>query len=576
MQLTIETALQEIPILARAEVVAGAGGLTRPLRWTHIVELPDVAPWVRKGDLLLTTAYSLKDNPEAQASLIPILAEKQLAGMIVALGPYFSSVPQVMIDVANRLDFPILTLPWEVPFVEVTQAIHEQIVSEQYSLIDESLHIHKVLTNLVLEGKGFDDLVTTLAGLLNRSVTIEDASLRVLAHASPGVVDEMRQRSIAEGQTPQELIDYLEAKGLFASLRRNPKPLYVPSIPEMGMTLERLIAPILVGSQLFGYVWIIATEGSLTELDFITIERVATVAALTFTRQQAIFEAEQRLKANLLDNLLDLDPYYDIRQLTETLRQLGIQRGYHVLILEPSDLVGSSGSAVVNDKPVVDGTSGMDNTTVVESATRDPLQTPRLAQAIERITIEDGVQATVIQRGQRLIVLLGIPDSQRATSLANSILELFQNQNVIVSAGLSSVSNEASGLRRCYKEASEALRLGSAMSIRQPQVWRFEDLGFLHWLSNLPTEILTANRYYTIIRAIHAEDVASGSDLLKTIETLLEHQGNKQKAAQALFVHRNTLSQRLRKISDRWGVNLEDSFTLINLHIAIKEWRLNR
>jgi purine catabolism regulator len=114
------------------------------------------------------------------------------------------------------------------------------------------------------------------------------------------------------------------------------------------------------------------------------------------------------------------------------------------------------------------------------------------------------------------------------------------------------------------------------MSFRQPQVWRFEDLGFLHWLSNLPTEILTANRYYSIIRAIHAEDVASGSDLLKTIETLLEHQGNKQKAAQALFVHRNTLSQRLRKVSDHWGINLDDAFTLINLHIAIKEWRLNR
>ncbi len=508
---------------------------------------------MREGDLLLTTAYSLKDDPEAQARLIPNLAGKGLAGMVVALGPYFSSVPEVMIEVANQLNFPILTLPWEVPFVEVTQAIHEQIVSEQYRLIDKSLYIHKVLTNLVLEGKGFEDLVSTLANLLNRSVTIEDTSLRVLAHASPGAVDEMRRRSIAEGQTPQELMNYLDAKGLFASLRRDPKPLYVPSIPEMGMTLERLIAPILVGAQLYGYVWIIATEGSLTELDFITIERVATVAALTFTRQQAIFEAEQRLKANLLDNLLDLDPYYDIRQLTETLRQLGIQRGYHVLILE----------TCTGDQDAV-------------SPNQDPLQTPRLAGAIEQVTGEYGAQATVIQRGQRLIVLLGISDPQRAANLANSILELFQSQHVTMIGGLSSVSNEASGLRRCYKEASEALRLGSAMSVSQLQVWQFEDLGFLHWLSNLPTEILTANRYYSIVRAIHAADLANGSDLLNTIETLLEYQGNKQKAAQALFVHRNTLSQRLRKISDNWKLDMDDSFTLINLHIAIKEWRLNR
>ena len=542
MALTLEFALQHLDILAQARVVAGEGGLERPIRWAHIVDLPDVSPWVREGDLLLTTAFALKDNPEAQAALIPILAGKGLCGMIVALGTYFYDIPQEMITLANKLDFPIVTLPWEIPFVEVTQAIHEYILHQQFDHIGKSLHIHEVLSRLVLEGKSLDDIVESLANLLNRSVTIEDPSLRVLAHASPGPIDELRRRSISEGRTPPEFVAYLEEQGIFERLKDDPRPQRVPSIPELGMTLERTIAPIVVGPNLYGYVWIIATEGPLTELDFLAIEQAATVAALAFTRQQAIFEAEQRVKSGLLDDLLDLDTHQDLHALRQTLQKLGLQRGYQVLVLG--------------------------------EFSQNPMGAYTFASLVERELASADLQATVVQRLNRLIILLATPDSRTGLAISNRILQRAVQQGDPLIIGLSRGSNAETQIRQSYGEAAEAYRVGRLLSKNQPGVWPFEKLGFLHWIHQIPGETLTSGHYYRLVCEIAEHDRLQGDEYLKTLEAYLDCSGNKQQVSQKLFIHRNTLRQRLQKLNDTWGIDFEDAYTLVNLYIALKARQL--
>ncbi len=544
MPLTVADALNELEIFSEAQVVAGHRGLNRVIRWTHLVEVPDVAQWVREGNLLLTTAFAFKDHPEIQRELVPSLVEKGLAGMVVAVGRYFHQIPPDMIRLADELDFPIITVPFEVPYVEVTRAIHERILSEQYALVQQSLHIHKVLTQLVLEGKGLDALADTLATLLSRSVTIEDASLRLLAYASTGPVDKMRERSIAEGRTPEKMVAHLASQGLFERLRTDPRPQHVSPMPEMGMTLERIIAPILVGPQLYGFVWIIATDHPLTELDFLAIERAATVAALIMSREQAINEAEQRLKASLLNTLLDPDPYQAIRDLTDTLQRLGLQQGYHVLALE--------------------------------EISPEPTELGGLSTLVEQKMRRKDLPATVVERGQRLIVLLGTPDPRRGLEAAHILVEEGTRQGFSLVIGLSTASRQATGVRQCYQEATEALRVGKALSEGKPGVWAFENLGILPWLRALPPEMHSASRHHRVVQEIAEHDQTHGTELLKTVEVYLDRLGNAQQSAQDLYIHRNTLRQRLAKVKETWELDLRDPYTVLNLLVAIKDWRLHR
>jgi purine catabolism regulator len=542
MPLTVAQAIQELPVLASAQVIAGHGGLSRVIRWTHIVDHPDVIPWVREGNLLLTTAFALKDSPQSQSELIPILADKGLAGMIVSIGRYIRQVPSVMVEAAERLDFPIITLPWEVPLVEVTHAIHERILSEQYALNEQAFHIHKMLTQLVLEGGGLEALAQTLASLLNRSVTIEDSNMRLLAHASVEIVDEVRERSIAEGRTPSEVIRYLHSLGLFEKLKEEPKPHSVPPAAHLGMSLERIIAPIMVGSQLYGYIWIIATDRALTDLDFVAIERGAHVAALILSREEAIYQAEQRIKVEWLESLMDPLETRSLYDLSEILRHLGLQNGYHVLILE-----ANPGNA---------------------------MDLRWLKGKIETIAQEKSLEATVIELAGRFVLLLGSADALRVSEFAEEVVERSAAEGFVITIGLSSPATQAKRVRQSYQEALDALRVGLTLTEGKGGIWAYDRLGFLNCLLTLPEEVRANNRYCAIVESIWAHDQRSGNELLKTLEVYLDHRSNAQRAAQQLYIHRNTLRQRLAKIRERWDLDLDEPYTAMNLQIAIKDWRL--
>ena len=290
MPLTVAQALNELPVLSKARVVAGLSGLDRIIRWTHIIDHPDVIPWVQEGHLLMTTAFSLKLHPEERAGFVRSLDDKLLAGLMVNIGRYILEIPAEMIMEAKSLGFPLITIPWEVNFAEVTHAIHEYILQEQYTLAEQANRIHKTLTQIVLNGGDLTELTCHLAEILHCSVTIEDDALRLLAHTTTEPTDDVRRRSIELGKTPDDMIDYLHTQGIFKHLRNNPQPYRIPPYPEIGFTLDRIVSPILVGSQLFGYIWIIASDKPLTDLDYLVIERSAVVAALILSRQEAIYE----------------------------------------------------------------------------------------------------------------------------------------------------------------------------------------------------------------------------------------------------------------------------------------------
>jgi purine catabolism regulator len=187
-------------------VVAGEDGLEKPIQWTHMVDIPEMAEWSQEGELLFTTVFGLRDNPHLQATLISDLVEQGVVGMVV--GRYFHDIPEVMIEYANKLSFPIIELLWEVPFIEVTRAISENIVRERYDLMQQSLQIHNTLTQLVLMGDDLDALAKALAELVRCPVTIEEPSFRLLAYASRGGIDRARQESILQRRTPLAIADY--------------------------------------------------------------------------------------------------------------------------------------------------------------------------------------------------------------------------------------------------------------------------------------------------------------------------------------------------------------------------------
>lgn len=159
----------ELPSLEKLKIIAGRDGLHRPLRWVHMAEvLEDVTKiieWTHGGELLIITGVGVKNNPHRFIDLIQTCYDSNLAGIIVFLGPYIEKIPEEVIEKADDLSFPLFTIPWEIPIVEITHDICNHIIRNTeriqsvHSLIENILFYDIVDPQTILnQGKyfGFD------------------------------------------------------------------------------------------------------------------------------------------------------------------------------------------------------------------------------------------------------------------------------------------------------------------------------------------------------------------------------------------------------------------------------------
>src|SRR5215469_17684920 len=182
---------------AEATLVGGHRGLDRQVQWVRVMETPETARRLRQGELLLTTGFPVKNDPEAQIELVDSVASGRGAGLVVKLGRYIDDVPPEMLEEADRLSLPLFTIGQEVPWSDLMEPLLERIINAEHWRLKRSLEIHRRFTDLVLDGKGVNEICRTLAELLESAVTVEDASFHLLAHAGGSMRDPHRRETIA-------------------------------------------------------------------------------------------------------------------------------------------------------------------------------------------------------------------------------------------------------------------------------------------------------------------------------------------------------------------------------------------
>jgi purine catabolism regulator len=117
--------------LKKAELIGGINGLDRVVRWIHVIDIPDVSKWVHEGDIVATTCINLNTEIINWEEYIEQLNSKKLAGLIINIGPYIPYVPEVVKKMADEMNFPVFTLPWEVKLADVTREVSKILVKDQ-------------------------------------------------------------------------------------------------------------------------------------------------------------------------------------------------------------------------------------------------------------------------------------------------------------------------------------------------------------------------------------------------------------------------------------------------------------
>jgi sugar diacid utilization regulator len=136
--------------------------------------------------------------------------------------------------------------------------------------------------------------------------------------------------------------------------------------------------------------------------------------------------------------------------------------------------------------------------------------------------------------------------------------------------GISNSCQGAASLARGFEEATSAAQVGSLLR-GTAGVFSYEDLGSYRYV--LGAERVVRDRYQDRLQRLVEYERRRGTDLLGTLETYLEHQGNIAQTARKLYLHPNTLRQRLVRIERVGGLDL-DNEDWLSLAMAVKAIKL--
>ena len=163
--------------------------------------------------------------------------------------------------------------------------------------------------------------------------------------------------------------------------------------------------------------------------------------------------------------------------------------------------------------------------------------------------------------------------SRLKTSLRDLARQLRTEHGVRMSAGIGNQCQHIHDFRRGFAEAAEALQMGQSLN-QDGGVTHFNDLGVYRYLYKIARMDDLRDMYQDQVARIATYDRRKGTDLLDTLETYLECAGNLTKTSNRLFVHRNTLIQRLERLQSLCEIDLQERGNWLTLQVAIKVYKL--
>ena len=289
------------------------------MRWIHISELEDPTPWLSGGELMLTTGIPL-DSAAKQRAYVRLLAEHNLAGLGFGTGFSHKKLPKALLDEAKKRDFPLFEVPYSTPFIAITEKAFAQLVNEQYEVLQRGIAVQRRLERLVLEERGLEEIVATIASAVGGTVAILNSRGERLAGRG------FRRELSAEA------VNAIRDEALAHIADGHP---FVPTHPSVaGRALAHpVISP--GGGPPQAWVVMVRDSGGLGDFERLILQQAVAVVALELMRRRVARETERRLAGDVLAGALGgrLDP----SELRRRLEPFGIGDEAAVLVFDLDD-----------------------------------------------------------------------------------------------------------------------------------------------------------------------------------------------------------------------------------------------
>lgn len=477
------------------------------------------------GDLLILRSSNLNTNS------FEIAAEKDIeAILIIGKKPDFKNISPKL---------PTLLIETQEDVRLIQRKFIKLLTNKKNILNERKLQIHAKLTRLAADGVGLEDLARAILDITRHGVLIHDKRLKIIADAPSADL-------LPFWESITEQLSKMENLPAHLQDRHQAGEQNVGSFQRLPGGISRVIVPITVSNIARGYLSLIGIEDTLDSLDHLVAEEGALICAIDMSRTKAVRETEKKLQSDLLTALLQEN-------------------------LSPRDA-----------KLWVDA-MGLDITqahTALQFAwdSPNPPSSRRLETVINGEIIRMSIKAILNPTGEAVICFCQIPPDDKgyllALELGTNILELTKSEftNVAVRCGIGSPTTNLNQWHISFREAGLALDMATRLGKDKPMY--YPDLSvhrLLMLLENNPELEVFQNDTLGLLLS-----QGSKKKFIETLEAYYEHKGNLSQTAEALFIHRNTLSYRLERITEISGLDLNNHDTALAIQLALKIYRMTK
>ncbi|MFQ5400217.1 MAG: PucR family transcriptional regulator [Anaerolineae bacterium] len=522
----------------KTTVFVGPGLTRRHVQWVVMLTAwEDLEAQVQADDLVLVP-------PVLQRQLAPpeLYAQfKALSALSAAAVLLFEPVPEDVAAAVGELGLPLLVTPPGTAVREIHQGLAALLVDKRTATSERGMQLYRKLSEMSREGQGLPAMIEVMCKLTGKIVVIQDKRLDIQAISVPhnNTIDLDALTAVLARR--DQLPSVLRNRKAAARARQSYWQQLLP-IENIG----RLVSPIVSGDRARGYLSIVGHAGKLDLLDSLTVEHGADACALEMAKAKAVSEAKKALRGNFLEGLLaGRLPQKEIRRLESRLDH-DTQQPHAVLTFA---WVG-------------------ENTPSLR----------RLETTIGWLLDKHGRRALVhIYGEQHVCVFQALKDSEdlkAALEFARRLREHTEAEfpQAQLIGGISGPAEALTDWPRVYQEALQAMQLG--MRLKLNQAVTFSSLGVYRLIGQLE-DIPEVRRFYEqVIGPLAEYDRQHQGSLVLTIDEYFNHHGNISQAAEALFIHRNTLLYRLDRIQEITGHQLDQANMRLALHLALKLWQL--
>ncbi|MEW6622769.1 MAG: PucR family transcriptional regulator ligand-binding domain-containing protein [Bacillota bacterium] len=541
MAIAVKDALENGP-LKRAKLIAGHSGINKEIKFVNIMEVPQVVNWLKGGELLLTSGYVFINDDQVKKKIIYELAKKGVSAFGIKPGQFFQQVPEELVIDANNVGLPLIEIPRDMPYSDIMLPIFENVINEQYAKLKKAEEVHEQLFELLLRGGNIDNIANLMARLIENPVLIVDNFGNFRGKGFPN--DDPTNEDISK--TVHEYV----TKGL-----QNVQMDFTPNkhrriyINQNNTVLSGLMISVKAQNYLTGYIIIIELFKQLNEQDMMAIHHGTTITALEFSKERAVFEAEKRLGAEFLEDII-FGNYKDLESIERraSFVNFNLHQDKAVFIVNLEEMTPMSRK----DKYFTDNLKS-DVYRTVHSYLKD---------------ISNGF--LLLSKSNRLVGLSGIKSWSEFVKGINKLaktLEKIYSGSLCFCIGVGKMYFKIESVKTSYREALIASNLKDYM---KKNVIFYEETGNLKLLFELNNSKILKKFYEDTIMPIIEHDKAFSTDLVATLETYFKNNENIRKTADALYLHKNTVIYRLKKIEELCSISLKDSEDKLNLQLAIK------